>query len=200
MAAALACLLGSTMLTQAQTSSTWVGIDANWSTNTNWLPNTVPGGIGSTALFGPSLTTSINLPNGGNVGGMSFTGEFQSSAGTSVSLSIGGSGAGVKRFDGLSQLRTAMAAEIDSPDGLRLGLDSTALVQEFIPAQDSHIVRVEVLNGKYLYAIKVHITGETFDLCPADICGTKPPAPETPWMPSSGVYTFQVWPFQWSTP
>jgi len=33
-------------------------------------------------------------------------------------------------------------------------------------------VRVEVLNGKYLYAIKVHITGETFDLCPADICRT----------------------------
>jgi len=31
---------------------------------------------------------------------------------------------------------------------------------------------VEVLNGKYLYAIKVHITGETFDLCPADICRT----------------------------
>jgi hypothetical protein len=28
------------------------------------------------------------------------------------------------------------------------------------------------LNGQYLYAIKVHITGETFDLCPADICRT----------------------------
>ncbi|HTZ89238.1 MAG TPA: hypothetical protein VMA71_02795, partial [Alloacidobacterium sp.] len=40
------------------------------------------------------------------------------------------------------------------------------------PARDSHIVRVEVLNGKFLYAIKVHITGETFDLCPADICKT----------------------------
>ena len=40
------------------------------------------------------------------------------------------------------------------------------------PPQDAHIVRVEVLNGKYLYAIKVHITGETFDLCPADICRT----------------------------
>jgi hypothetical protein len=29
---------------------------------------------------------------------------------------------------------------------------------------------VEVLGGKYLYAIQIHITGETFDLCPADIC------------------------------
>ena len=26
--------------------------------------------------------------------------------------------------------------------------------------------------GRFIYAIKVHITGETFDLCPADICRT----------------------------
>jgi len=89
-----------------------------------------------------------------------------------VKPNIGGSGAGVKRFDGLSQLRHAIESEPGSPDALQFGLDSTALVQEFIPAQDAHIVRVEVLNGKYLYAIKVHITGETFDLCPADICRT----------------------------
>jgi hypothetical protein len=89
-----------------------------------------------------------------------------------VKPNIGGSGAGVKRFDGMSQLQAAIEAPEGSPDALQFGLDSTALVQEFIPAQDSHIVRVEVLNGKFLYAIKVHITGETFDLCPADICRT----------------------------
>jgi len=84
-----------------------------------------------------------------------------------VKPNIGGSGAGVKRFDAPDAL--AVAAEAGE---LAFGLDSTALVQEFIPARDSHIVRVEVLNGRYLYAIKVHITGETFDLCPADICKT----------------------------
>ena len=84
-----------------------------------------------------------------------------------VKPNIGGSGAGVKRFDGPEALEAASQA-----GELAFGLDSTALVQEFIPARDSHIVRVEVLNGKYLYAIKVHITGETFDLCPADICRT----------------------------
>ena len=89
-----------------------------------------------------------------------------------VKPNIGGSGAGVKRFDGASQLRHAIESEPGSPDALQFGLDSTALVQEFIPAEDAHIVRVEVLNGKFLYAIKVHITGETFDLCPADICRT----------------------------
>ena len=84
-----------------------------------------------------------------------------------VKPNIGGSGAGVKRFDTHEALDSAAQAE-----ELALGLDSTALVQEFIPACESHIVRVEVLNGRYLYAIKVHITGETFDLCPADICRT----------------------------
>jgi hypothetical protein len=89
-----------------------------------------------------------------------------------VKPNIGGSGAGVKRFDHISQLDAASKLTASNPDALALGMDSTALVQEFIPAQDAHIVRVEVLNGKYLYAIKVHITGETFDLCPADICRT----------------------------
>ena len=89
-----------------------------------------------------------------------------------VKPNIGGSGAGVKRFDHISQLEAASALPAGDPDELVLGLDSTGLVQEFIPARDAHIVRVEVLNGKYLYAIKVHITGETFDLCPADICRT----------------------------
>ena len=89
-----------------------------------------------------------------------------------VKPNIGGSGAGVKRFDHISQLEAASKLTTPDPDALALGMDSTALVQEFIPAQDAHIVRVEVLNGKYLYAIKVHITGETFDLCPADICRT----------------------------
>jgi hypothetical protein len=84
-----------------------------------------------------------------------------------VKPNIGGSGAGVKRFDTPQGLASAA-----TENTLVFGLDSTALVQEFIPARDAHIVRVEVLNGRYLYAIKVYITGETFDLCPADICRT----------------------------
>ncbi len=84
-----------------------------------------------------------------------------------VKPNIGGSGAGVKRFDSQEQL--VHAAETGE---LMFGLDSTALVQEFIPARGGFIVRCEVLDGKFLYAIKVHTTGETFDLCPADICRT----------------------------
>jgi len=53
---------------------------------------------------------------------------------------------------------------------LYFGIDNLALVQECFTARDGIITRVEVLGGKYLYAIQIHITGETFDLCPADIC------------------------------
>ena len=84
-----------------------------------------------------------------------------------VKPNIGGSGAGVKRFDNARQLQEA----VDNGE-LDLGLDSTALVQEFIPARGGHIVRVEVVGCRYLYGIKVHLTGDTFDLCPADICKT----------------------------
>ncbi len=84
-----------------------------------------------------------------------------------VKPNIGGSGAGVKKFDSPQQLEAAVQDE-----ALDLGLDNTALVQEFIPARDGHIVRVEVVGCKFLYGIKVHLTGETFDLCPADICKT----------------------------
>src|SRR5438270_4218847 len=84
-----------------------------------------------------------------------------------VKPNIGGSGAGVTKFNSRQELESAAKAGT-----LDLGLDTTALVQEFIPAHGGHIGRVEVVGGKFLYGIKVHLTGETFDLCPADICKT----------------------------
>lgn len=82
-----------------------------------------------------------------------------------VKPNIGGRGAGIVRYDSLDALR--LAAE---EGRIELGIDSTALVQEFIPALGGQITRVETLNGKYLYAIKVSTTGESFNLCPAEIC------------------------------
>jgi hypothetical protein len=82
-----------------------------------------------------------------------------------VKANIGGSGAGITRYDRPEDLARA-AAE----NRIKLGIDHTALVQEFIPARNQQIVRVEVLGGKILYAIKIHTTGDTFNLCPADIC------------------------------
>jgi hypothetical protein len=82
-----------------------------------------------------------------------------------VKPNIGGSGAGIIRFNSLDALEEAIEA-----GAIDLGIDQTGLVQEFVPVRGGHINRVETLNGKFLYAIKVFTTGESFNLCPAEIC------------------------------
>jgi hypothetical protein len=84
-----------------------------------------------------------------------------------VKANIGGSGAGITRFDTLTSLSAAAAA-----GAIDLGVDSVALVQELAPLRDGHITRVEVLDGKFLYAINVYPADNSFNLCPADVCQT----------------------------
>ena len=84
-----------------------------------------------------------------------------------VKANIGGSGAGITKYNSVESLQ----ADVDA-NAIDLGIDLTALVQEFIPARGGYITRVETLNGKFLYGIKVYTTGESFNLCPADICQT----------------------------
>jgi hypothetical protein len=83
-----------------------------------------------------------------------------------VKPNIGGSGAGIRRFESLDGLRAVIADE----GGLDLGIDSTALVQEYIPQESGRITRVEVLGGKFLYGIRIYTPGDSFNLCPADVC------------------------------
>jgi glutathione synthase/RimK-type ligase-like ATP-grasp enzyme len=82
-----------------------------------------------------------------------------------VKPNIGGRGAGIVRCD----TPEALARAVDD-NRIDLRIDSTALVQEFIPARGGHITRIETLGGRFLYAIKVFTTGENFNLCPAEIC------------------------------
>jgi glutathione synthase/RimK-type ligase-like ATP-grasp enzyme len=82
-----------------------------------------------------------------------------------VKPNIGGRGAGIVRFETAADLEYALGAGL-----VELGLDGTLLVQEYIHAGGGHIVRVETLNGKFLYAMKVTTSGENFNLCPAEIC------------------------------
>ena len=81
---------------------------------------------------------------------------------------IGGSGAKIVRFDAPEALQAA--AEAEAAEALDLGIDSTALIQEYLPAEGDSIVRVEVLNGAYLYAIRLFLQADEFNLCPADYC------------------------------
>ncbi len=80
-----------------------------------------------------------------------------------VKPNIGGSGAGIRRFDTPESLERALPT-------LDLGIDHTALVQEFIPAESGRITRVEILGRRYLYGIRIYTPGESFNLCPADVC------------------------------
>jgi glutathione synthase/RimK-type ligase-like ATP-grasp enzyme len=82
-----------------------------------------------------------------------------------VKPNIGGSGAGVRRFETPEELEAAVP-ELD------FGIDHTGIVQEYIPPRGGHIVRVEVVGGRYLYAIAVHPPEGSFNLCPADACVT----------------------------
>jgi hypothetical protein len=82
-----------------------------------------------------------------------------------VKPNVGGSGAGIMAFDTPGDL--ALAAEVGAFD---FGLDGTALVQEYLPARGGTNVRVEILNGRLLYAIRLQLEEDSFNLCPADYC------------------------------
>ena len=81
-----------------------------------------------------------------------------------VKANIGGAGAGIVRFDTREELRAAI------PDGgLPTSIDGVLLVQDYVPARNGTITRIETLDRAYLYAIDV-AGGGAFDLCPADAC------------------------------
>ena len=83
-----------------------------------------------------------------------------------VKPNIGGSGAKIQRFEDRAELAAAAHAGT-----LDLGIDSVALVQEFLPARDGAIVRVEVMDGQFLYALRIYPPAHGgYNLCPADIC------------------------------
>ncbi|MGH7360342.1 MAG: ATP-grasp domain-containing protein [Candidatus Methylomirabilales bacterium] len=83
-----------------------------------------------------------------------------------VKPNVGGSGAGIVRFDRPEDLEEAVKRK-----ALSLGPDGTALLQEYLESEDGSIVRVEVLGGEFLYAIRITTDPMAgFNLCPADLC------------------------------
>ena len=82
---------------------------------------------------------------------------------------IGGSGAKIVKFNSQQELKDAAEGGV-----LDLGIDHTALVQEYLAAEGDSIVRVEILGGEYLYAIRVFLNSGEFNLCPADYCQPVP--------------------------
>lgn len=85
-----------------------------------------------------------------------------------VKPNIGGRGAGIVKFDSPGELPSAVDSKL-----IDFGIDGTLIVQEFVNKRGGHINRVETLNGKFLYALKIYPVGENFNLCPAEICQTE---------------------------
>jgi len=85
-----------------------------------------------------------------------------------LKVNIGGSGAGIVRYDDRAALAEAVAERF-LPDSV----DKVLLVQDFVPAADGRIIRMETLGGRFLYAIEID-TGAAFDLCPAEACIAAP--------------------------
>jgi hypothetical protein len=78
-----------------------------------------------------------------------------------IKPNLQGNTSSIQKFSSLHQLTRAINSRT-----INLGIDRTALVQEYIPARK--IVRVETLNKKFLYAVEIHTNSETFNLRPSD--------------------------------
>jgi glutathione synthase/RimK-type ligase-like ATP-grasp enzyme len=78
-----------------------------------------------------------------------------------VKPNCGGAGSGIRRFESLAELERGA-------ESVEFGADSIAVLQEYHAPRNGSITRVEILDGQFLYAIRVEAAG--FNLCPADVC------------------------------
>lgn len=76
----------------------------------------------------------------------------------------GGRGSGVRKFTNLEMLKDYLYSE-----GYEEPIDGINLVQQFIESADKYITRLEFINKKFVYAIRIN-NEEDFNLCPADSC------------------------------
>ncbi len=76
----------------------------------------------------------------------------------------GGKGLGIELFDDLS----AFAAHLESPAFDR-GPDGVVILQQYVQPAAGHITRVELVGGRFLYAMN-SATDQGFELCPSDAC------------------------------
>jgi len=82
-----------------------------------------------------------------------------------IKPNIGGSGAGIQSFAAPDELAEAVRG-----GQLDFGIDHVGLLQEHVPARGDAIVRIEIVEGRFLYAIRLRLTPGSFNLCPADYC------------------------------
>tara|TARA_B000000460_G_scaffold227143_1_gene182525 strand:+ start:176 stop:1153 length:978 start_codon:yes stop_codon:yes gene_type:complete len=90
-----------------------------------------------------------------------------------IKPNCGGSGSGIQKFENPGDLKSARDA-----GGIDIPVNGLFILQEFIQPRDGHIVRLETINGKLAYAMKVFTDG-SFNLCPSDGCDVDRSTPAT---------------------
>lgn len=81
-----------------------------------------------------------------------------------IKPNCGGSGMEIKKFHSQDSLLSALNKnEIEMPT------EKILVLQEYIKPKDGYIVRVEIIGGKFVYAMKVY-TDDNFNLCPSERC------------------------------
>ena len=76
----------------------------------------------------------------------------------------GGKGLGVRLFHDLD----AFDAYVEGPD-FEPAFDGVTLLQQYVAPSQPYITRVEIVDGRFLYALRASTEGG-FQLCPADTC------------------------------
>lgn len=77
----------------------------------------------------------------------------------------GGKGFGVKLFHS----RNALEGFLKETSVEEITIDGVVVLQEYIKPPKEFITRMEFIDGKFYYAVRVN-TSEGFELCPADVC------------------------------
>ena len=80
----------------------------------------------------------------------------------------GGKGLGVRRFD--SHVELAAVADEFAPGGANAPIDGITLIQEYVQPAQPFVTRAEFIGGRFHYAVRVDVSGGSFELCPADAC------------------------------
>jgi glutathione synthase/RimK-type ligase-like ATP-grasp enzyme len=86
-----------------------------------------------------------------------------------VKANIGGSGAGITRYSSREELERSVAE-----GSVPRSIDQVLLLQDYVVPRGGSILRLEMLAGRFLYALEVESGGDSFDLCPADACLAQP--------------------------
>jgi hypothetical protein len=93
----------------------------------------------------------------------------------------GGKGLGVRLFYSHDEYEDYLA----SPEYLA-PVDGITLLQEYVPAAEPFITRVEIVGGAFVYAITADTGRGGFELCPADACAVdRVPGPAGGWAAGS---------------